>query len=165
VLLGVEIPNELPYNDFFEYYAPDFKLHLTASDMPNNNKREALEGITTRILQNLKNLQGAPSVQMQAVPPDWVVRNQMSVQEIEDKFPDKTPQALTKDGATKREAENEYFDGDKDNDRIDLSGDQFPGKTGKRSYLNQTQAPEGSAKDAAAESGNDAAVVAAMEVD
>lgn len=29
VLLGKEIEEEIPYNDYFEYYAPDFKLHLT----------------------------------------------------------------------------------------------------------------------------------------
>jgi hypothetical protein len=41
--------------------------------MENQNKPEQLESITTRILQNLKYLQAAPSVQMHAVPPDWVV--------------------------------------------------------------------------------------------
>lgn len=29
VLLGKEIDEAIPYNDYFEYYAPDFKLHLT----------------------------------------------------------------------------------------------------------------------------------------
>lgn len=29
VLLGKEIDEEIPYNDYFEYYSPDFKLHLT----------------------------------------------------------------------------------------------------------------------------------------
>ena len=28
VLLGRELEEAIPYNDFFEYYAPDFKLHL-----------------------------------------------------------------------------------------------------------------------------------------
>jgi hypothetical protein len=23
---GVDVPNDLPYNDFYEYYAPDFKV-------------------------------------------------------------------------------------------------------------------------------------------
>lgn len=29
MLLGREIDEAIPYNDYFEYYAPDFKLHLT----------------------------------------------------------------------------------------------------------------------------------------
>lgn len=28
-MLGKEIDEAIPYNDYFEYYAPDFKLHLT----------------------------------------------------------------------------------------------------------------------------------------
>lgn len=43
VLLNTSIPNELPYNDFFEYYAPDFLLHLTPSSMENHNSVEALQ--------------------------------------------------------------------------------------------------------------------------
>uniref|UniRef100_A0A8C7FKN6 histone deacetylase n=1 Tax=Oncorhynchus kisutch TaxID=8019 RepID=A0A8C7FKN6_ONCKI len=30
VALDTEIPDELPYNDYFEYFGPDFKLHITA---------------------------------------------------------------------------------------------------------------------------------------
>ena len=44
VLLNTEISNDLPYNDFFEYYAPDFKLHLTPSPtMENHNSIESLQ--------------------------------------------------------------------------------------------------------------------------
>ena len=35
--LDVDIPNELPYNDYFEYYGPDFKLHISPSNMANQN--------------------------------------------------------------------------------------------------------------------------------
>lgn len=117
VLLGVPLANELPYNDFFEYYAPDFKLHLTASSMENMNKREHLDNITARILQNLKNLQGAPSVQMHPVPPDWVIRNMQTPQEVEDSNPDKRTFGLTSDGAVKKENEAEFYENDKDNER------------------------------------------------
>ena len=73
VLLNTSIPNELPYNDFFEYYAPDFELHLTPSSAENQNSQESLQEITSRVLQNLKYLEGAPSVQMHPIPPDWVI--------------------------------------------------------------------------------------------
>lgn len=43
VLLSTPLSNDLPYNDFFEYFAPDFKLHLTASPtMENENKPDEL---------------------------------------------------------------------------------------------------------------------------
>lgn len=34
---------ELPYNDYFEYYGPDFKLHITPSNMTNHNTPEYLD--------------------------------------------------------------------------------------------------------------------------
>ncbi len=40
VLLDREIPNEIPFNDYYEYYAPDFELHLTPEPMDNLNTKE-----------------------------------------------------------------------------------------------------------------------------
>jgi histone deacetylase 1/2 len=45
VALGVEIANELPYNDYFEYFGPDFKLHISPSNMANQNTPEYLDKI------------------------------------------------------------------------------------------------------------------------
>ncbi|XP_008485810.1 histone deacetylase Rpd3-like, partial [Diaphorina citri] len=45
VALGSEIANELPYNDYFEYFGPDFKLHISPSNMANQNTPEYLEKI------------------------------------------------------------------------------------------------------------------------
>lgn len=36
---------ELPYNDYFEYYGPDFKLHITPSNMTNQNTADYIEKI------------------------------------------------------------------------------------------------------------------------
>lgn len=110
VLVNSPIPTELPYNDFFEYFSPDFKLHLSPSPtMENQNRPEELHGITSRILQNLKSLQGAPSVQMHPTPPDFMV-NRASAQEIEDKNPDSLGENLTKDGGIKKEDDGEFYD-------------------------------------------------------
>ena len=43
--LGVEIANELPYNDYFEYFGPDFKLHISPSNRGNQNTQEYLDKI------------------------------------------------------------------------------------------------------------------------
>merc|ERR1711991_322693 len=32
-----DLSDDIPYNDFFDYYAPDYKLHLTASSTENLN--------------------------------------------------------------------------------------------------------------------------------
>lgn len=46
--VGVEVPDELPYNDFFEYYGPDFRLHINPSNMENLNDPRYLSTIKVR---------------------------------------------------------------------------------------------------------------------
>ncbi|KAL1765369.1 histone deacetylase 1 isoform X2 [Sigmodon hispidus] len=70
VALDTEIPNELPYNDYFEYFGPDFKFHISPSNMTNQNTNEYLEKIKQRLFENLRMLPHAPGVQMQAIPED-----------------------------------------------------------------------------------------------
>lgn len=65
VALGAEIANELPYNDYFEYFGPDFKLHISPSNMTNTNATEYLEKIKNRLFENLRMLPHAPGVQVQ----------------------------------------------------------------------------------------------------
>ena len=114
MLLNESISNNIPYNDFFEYYAPDFKLHLTPSvTQENHNKPEHLQAITTRILQNLKNLQGAPSVQMHPVPPDWALADPVTTETLEDSNPDERHPSLNKEGGTKVENDVDFGAGAK----------------------------------------------------
>ncbi|KAK5162742.1 histone deacetylase [Saxophila tyrrhenica] len=69
LLVGVEMGNELPFTDYYEYYAPDFELDVRPSNMDNANSREYLEKIKQQVLDNLKRTtSAAPSVQMQDVP-------------------------------------------------------------------------------------------------
>uniref|UniRef100_A0A8K9WY32 Histone deacetylase 1 n=1 Tax=Oncorhynchus mykiss TaxID=8022 RepID=A0A8K9WY32_ONCMY len=70
VALDSIIPNELPYNDYFEYFGPDFKLHISPSNMTNQNTNDYLEKIKQRLFENLRMLPHAPGVQMQAIPED-----------------------------------------------------------------------------------------------
>ena len=70
VALDVDIPNELPYNDYFEYFGPDFKLHIAPSNMANQNTSEYVDKIRSRLLENLRMLPHAPGVQMADIPED-----------------------------------------------------------------------------------------------
>eukprot|EP00731_Ephydatia_muelleri_P031772 Em0023g279a len=70
VALNCEIANELPYNDYFEYFGPDFKLHISPSNMTNQNTAEYLNKIKARLFENLRMIPHAPSVQTQAIPED-----------------------------------------------------------------------------------------------
>jgi histone deacetylase 1/2 len=70
VLLGKDVKDDLPYNDYFEYYGPEFSLHIPPSNMENQNSYEYLEKHKIQLLENLAKIKGAPSVQMHEVPPD-----------------------------------------------------------------------------------------------
>ncbi|KAI6202824.1 hypothetical protein M3Y94_00484800 [Aphelenchoides besseyi] len=68
VALNVELSNHLPYNQYVDYYGPDFQLHITPSNMPNMNTRDYLEKVKVEIYESLRQLDPAPGVQMQQVP-------------------------------------------------------------------------------------------------
>ncbi|EGX95474.1 histone deacetylase RpdA/Rpd3 [Cordyceps militaris CM01] len=68
VLVGQDMDRTLPYNEYYEYYAPDFELNVRSSNMENSNSREYLEKITAAVIDNLRSTGPAPSVQMQDVP-------------------------------------------------------------------------------------------------
>ncbi len=46
VLLDETVSNDIPYNEYFEYYAPSFKLHLEPNrELENCNSRSYLDDI------------------------------------------------------------------------------------------------------------------------
>ena len=69
VLLGMtddnEIRDALPYNDYFEYFGPDYRLHLPVSNMENLNSPQYLEKTKVQLLEVLRSIECAPSAQMQ----------------------------------------------------------------------------------------------------
>ena len=64
LMVDTEVSDVLPYNDYFEYYGPDFRLHIEPNNMENKNTREMLSRKTAQILENLRSLEGAPRVAM-----------------------------------------------------------------------------------------------------
>ncbi|MCO5595914.1 hypothetical protein L7F22_049965 [Adiantum nelumboides] len=60
-------PN-LPFNDYMQYFGPEYKLDVVPTNMDNQNSREYLDGIRSKILDNLRSLPCAPSVQLQETP-------------------------------------------------------------------------------------------------
>merc|ERR1711939_1057076 len=70
VVLGEELQPYLPYNDYFEYYGPEFKLDVPNNNMDNQNSKKYLDGILETVTEQLKNMPFAPSAQMQQVPHD-----------------------------------------------------------------------------------------------
>ncbi len=63
IALDSKMADELPYNNYYEYYGPDFNLHITPSNMENQNTPKYLEKTKTLLLDVLKQIPHAPSVQ------------------------------------------------------------------------------------------------------
>lgn len=68
VAVGVEPDNKLPYNEYFEYFGPDYTLHVEPSPMDNLNTQKDLEKIRIMLLDQISKLEHAPSVQFQMTP-------------------------------------------------------------------------------------------------
>lgn len=62
---------ELPYNNYFEYYGPEYKLDVPSNNMTNHNTREYLDRIISKIVDNLRSMPFAPSAPLQEVPRDF----------------------------------------------------------------------------------------------
>lgn len=63
------MPADLPFTDYYEYYAPDFELDVKPSNMDNANSQPYLQNIVNQILANLRETaKGATSVQQTELP-------------------------------------------------------------------------------------------------
>ena len=59
ILCEDELPNELPYQEYFEYFGPDFTLHPEINPrMENANSQQYLSNIVETIDRQLKLLDG-----------------------------------------------------------------------------------------------------------
>jgi histone deacetylase 1/2 len=87
---------ELPYNEYLDYYAPDYKLHIEPSNMENQNSREYLEKhlcvislgslySRTQLIENLRDKEHAPNVAQFTRPPN----HQMPEEDEDELDPDK----------------------------------------------------------------------------
>jgi histone deacetylase 1/2 len=70
VILGEELSNDLPYNDYYEYYGPDYKLQITPTGMENLNLPDNLEKLKNKVFEHMRQWEAAPNVQMHHPPPD-----------------------------------------------------------------------------------------------
>eukprot|EP00276_Gloeochaete_wittrockiana_P004748 CAMPEP_0184661950 /NCGR_PEP_ID=MMETSP0308-20130426/40934_1 /TAXON_ID=38269 /ORGANISM="Gloeochaete witrockiana, Strain SAG 46.84" /LENGTH=448 /DNA_ID=CAMNT_0027103637 /DNA_START=164 /DNA_END=1510 /DNA_ORIENTATION=- len=68
--VGLDLPDDLPYNDYYSYYGPDYKLQIMPSNMENQNSREYLDSLKSKLLEQLRHVEAVPSVPFQEVPAD-----------------------------------------------------------------------------------------------
>ncbi|KAK3241677.1 hypothetical protein CYMTET_48582 [Cymbomonas tetramitiformis] len=86
LLLDQPLDDKMPTNPYYEYYGPDFRLHIQPSNMENQNSKEYLDKVRCKMLENLRHLDPVPSVQMHETAPDAVLP-----EEEEEEDPDERP--------------------------------------------------------------------------
>lgn len=65
VLTGEEIKDELPFNDYWEYFGPNYRLHLPVTNMDNLNTPEYLESQKSQVMDILAQIEPVPGTQIQ----------------------------------------------------------------------------------------------------
>ncbi|KAK9362030.1 hypothetical protein V1504DRAFT_404639 [Lipomyces starkeyi] len=120
LLVGQIVGPEIPYNDYYEYYGPDYQLEVRPSNMQNANSKEYLDRIRTTVLENLSRTKFAPSVQMTDVPRD---------------APEEEPEEDTEESKDMRGGSQEVWDSNIQKDG-ELSDSEDEGEGGRRDVRN-----------------------------
>ncbi|KAK9377628.1 uncharacterized protein V1513DRAFT_476531 [Lipomyces chichibuensis] len=120
LLVGHIVGPEIPYNDYYEYYGPDYQLEVRPSNMQNANSKEYLDRIRTTVLENLSRTKFAPSVQMTDVPRD---------------APEEEPEEDTEESKDMRGGSQEVWDSNIQKDG-ELSDSEDEGEGGRRDIRN-----------------------------
>ncbi|KAK2389577.1 histone deacetylase [Trifolium repens] len=68
VAVGVEPSNKLPYNEYYEYFGPDYTLYVDPNNMENLNTAKDMEKIRNTLLEQISRLPHAPSAPFQTTP-------------------------------------------------------------------------------------------------
>lgn len=116
VLLDTPIKDTMPYNDYFEYFAPEYKFHLPVSNMENLNTKKYLEETKNQVLQILDEIEIAPGTQIHT--------GQIGTTQIPPSFPtsvnandkDENPDVRPNENGGKPEHPVEFYDTQKPTD-------------------------------------------------
>ena len=60
ILTGIQVSDELPFNEFYDYYGPKFRFKLPVSNMENLNSREYLDRTKVQLLNILSDIEPVP---------------------------------------------------------------------------------------------------------
>ncbi|KAK0557980.1 histone deacetylase [Tilletia horrida] len=60
---GQELSAQVPVNEYYEYFGPDYRLDVRPSNAEDHNSREYLDKIKVQVFENLRNTGFAPSIQ------------------------------------------------------------------------------------------------------
>ena len=150
LLVGQDLPASLPYNEYYEYFAPDYELDVRSSNMDNANSTEYLNKIKTAIIENLSRTKYAPSVQMQDTPRDIPGLNDVEEQDAElddlDEDENKDVRKTQRQSDKQIERQDEFSDSDDDEESAGLGISRQPDSERRRGIMDY-QNPNAAADD------------------
>lgn len=140
VLVGAAVPDDLPPTPYDSFFAPDYKLHpKIVTKVENLNTPASLQKITVGIRNKLRYLQGAPSVQMQEIPPDlagWLEEEERNAEERDE---ERGTRGAGETRSDRHKGPNEFYDGEGD---IDKDEDSLTSRVaGKRRAGRRSRGP------------------------
>jgi len=113
-MLGVPISEDVPWHDYMDYYAPEYKLFVPTSNMENENTREKVDKIKEQIFEQLRGVEHAPNVQMRRAP------DAVNAANSEDEDEDEVWAADARPIRRRRQHLAEFFDtDDAESDRLE----------------------------------------------
>lgn len=69
VAMGQEIEDNIPKNDqFYSRYSFDQKIHFPVKVVEDKNSREDVNNIRKKVLEHIRDIEGAPSMQIHNLP-------------------------------------------------------------------------------------------------
>ncbi|KII93636.1 hypothetical protein PLICRDRAFT_694782 [Plicaturopsis crispa FD-325 SS-3] len=108
---GVELGPEIPVNEYYEYFGPDYELDVKSSNTEDMNTRGYLDRVKNIVMENLRQVGGPPSVQMSDIPRTPIDALMDDPNEDEDLIPPdvRRPQRLLD---SRRQADGDLSDSD-----------------------------------------------------
>ncbi|ORY08636.1 hypothetical protein BCR34DRAFT_626130 [Clohesyomyces aquaticus] len=154
-LVNTHMAKQLPFNDYYEYFAPDYELDVRPSNMENANSFDYLTKIKNTVIDNIRRT-GKPSVEALSETPRVSLQRGMESDdedEENDLDADENPDVRVTQSQRDQQIENEaeFYEASDDEDYKDSLGvRRQPGAMRRRNimdYQNSNAAPDDTGAD------------------
>jgi histone deacetylase 1/2 len=91
ICMGIELDDDIPKNDYIDYFHPEYKLHIPVTNMENVNTPEYLNNVLENIENNLKQLNfSSTQININEIAPRGLLFNN-SIKDLMEKKIDGNP--------------------------------------------------------------------------
>lgn len=148
-LVAEKMSKQLPFNDYYEYFAPDYELDVRPSNMENANSHDYLSKIKSTVIDNIRRT-GRPSVEAFTNIPDNPLLSRAEDSDAEDDLDtDMNPDVRSTQRQLDRRIENnaEFYDESDDEEYKNGLGVRAQPGTKKRRHITDHPNPNAAAPD------------------